>query len=125
MLTNNGDGTFTSLGASVTVGTGPIFVTAADLNGDGSPDLISANFGVGDGNTLTVLLNMDPSVLKIKIPERQHRARLVVSRLARLCVAGKNESRHRRLAERENPTGTNSVLISPATGNKFFRLRHP
>ena len=24
-----------------------------------------------------------------------------------------------------NPTGTNHVVITPATGTKFFRLRHP
>src|SRR5208282_135991 len=34
----------------------PISVTAADVNGDGMPDLIVANFG-GAGNTVSVLLN--------------------------------------------------------------------
>ncbi|MGQ0620777.1 MAG: FG-GAP-like repeat-containing protein [Panacagrimonas sp.] len=42
------------------VGTGPGFVTVGDLNGDGRPDLATANFGsldMGGGNTVSVLLN--------------------------------------------------------------------
>ncbi len=36
----------------------PISVTAADINGDGKPDLIVANYGSnGAGNTVSVLLN--------------------------------------------------------------------
>jgi len=57
VLTNNGSGAFTTA-QTVTVGFGvssnPIGVTAADVNGDGSVDLISANYGE---NTLTVLTN--------------------------------------------------------------------
>jgi uncharacterized protein (DUF2141 family) len=53
VLTNNGSGGFGS-NATLTVGTGPIDVAAADLNGDGQVDLISANI---TDNTLTVLTN--------------------------------------------------------------------
>ncbi len=53
VLTNNGVGSF-GFNATLTVGTNPWCVTAADVNGDGKMDLISAN--VRD-NTLTVLTN--------------------------------------------------------------------
>jgi hypothetical protein len=53
VLTNNGDGTFT-LSATLSVGLSPSTVIAADIDGDGNLDLISANV---DDNTLTVLTN--------------------------------------------------------------------
>ncbi len=56
VLTNTGGGNFL-LSSSPTVGSKPYSVTAADVNGDGKLDLISANFGIGTGNTLTVLTN--------------------------------------------------------------------
>jgi hypothetical protein len=53
VLTNNGFGVFGS-NATLTVGSQPVSVIAADVNGDGRVDLISANSG---DNTLTVLTN--------------------------------------------------------------------
>ncbi len=53
VLTNNGSGGFV-LAATPVVGSNPNFVATADVNGDGSVDLISANLSA---NTLTVLLN--------------------------------------------------------------------
>ncbi len=53
VLTNNGSGGFV-LSSSPGVGNNPWSVTAADVNGDGKVDLISANYS---STTLTVLTN--------------------------------------------------------------------
>jgi hypothetical protein len=53
VLTNNGTGGFV-LAASPSVGNGPVAVVAADVNGDGKLDLISANVW---SSTLSVLTN--------------------------------------------------------------------
>ncbi len=53
VLTNNGSGGFV-LASSPAVGDNPQSVVAADVNGDGKVDLISANYG---NNTLSVLTN--------------------------------------------------------------------
>jgi hypothetical protein len=53
VLTNNGSGIFGS-NATYSVGNGPRCVVAADVNGDGKLDLISANFS---DSTVTVLTN--------------------------------------------------------------------
>ena len=55
VLTNNGQGGFVTASSPGTgSGTGPFAVAVADVNGDGKPDLISANYNTG---TLTVLTN--------------------------------------------------------------------
>jgi hypothetical protein len=53
VLTNNGKGVF-GFNARLAVGKAPIWITAADVNGDGYMDLITAN---NETNTLTVLTN--------------------------------------------------------------------
>ncbi|HWX38627.1 MAG TPA: FG-GAP-like repeat-containing protein, partial [Candidatus Sulfotelmatobacter sp.] len=53
VLLGNGDGTF-STPASLPTGNGPVALAAADLNGDGTTDLVTAN---NASNTVTVTLN--------------------------------------------------------------------
>jgi Bacterial Ig-like domain (group 3)/FG-GAP-like repeat len=53
ILLGNGDGTFTAANANPATGAGPASVTAADLNGDGKPDLAVANSA---DSTITILL---------------------------------------------------------------------
>ncbi|MDB6057127.1 MAG: repeat protein [Verrucomicrobiales bacterium] len=61
LLTNNGAGGFVLEPLPVYVGRGPYSTIAADVSGDGRPDLICANFGT---NTLSVLFN-SPTVTGI------------------------------------------------------------
>jgi hypothetical protein len=57
VLPGVGDGTFLSA-RTYTVGSGPSDLAATDLNRDGFPDLITANYGnAGNGNEISVLLN--------------------------------------------------------------------
>jgi len=58
ILTNGGNFFFTN-SATLPVGFIPSCVAATDINGDGSIDLVCANYGdsCGDGNTLTVFTN--------------------------------------------------------------------
>jgi FG-GAP-like repeat/FG-GAP repeat len=53
VLLGNGDGTFTPTPTTLTVGSIPSTVSVADFNGDGKPDLVTANAG---SNTVSVLL---------------------------------------------------------------------
>ena len=53
VLLGKGDGTFTPASVSPTTGSIPYSVKFADFNGDGKPDLVTANAG---SNTVTVLL---------------------------------------------------------------------
>ena len=52
VLTNNGSGGFV-FASTLLVDTGPVSVIAADVNGDGKVDLISANFNVSSLSVLT------------------------------------------------------------------------
>ena len=56
VLTNNGAGGFASAALLIT-GTNPICATAADINGDGWPDLITANAGNFSQTSLSIFTN--------------------------------------------------------------------
>ncbi|HWY78032.1 MAG TPA: FG-GAP-like repeat-containing protein, partial [Verrucomicrobiae bacterium] len=106
VLTNNGAGGFGS-NATLTVGLSPTCVIAADVNGDGKPDLITANYGT---NTLTVLTNNGnggfslSATVKVGISPTQ-----VIA--ADLIGNGKQD-----LVCANNGTNTLSVLINNGNG---------
>ncbi|HSY17841.1 MAG TPA: VCBS repeat-containing protein [Candidatus Acidoferrales bacterium] len=56
IFTNDGRGGF-NLASTANPGGAPSSIAAADINGDGMVDLITANFNNGNGNTLSVLTN--------------------------------------------------------------------
>jgi len=53
ILLGNGDGTFTSTATNPVTGIAPTSIVTGDFNGDGIPDLATANY---NGNSVTVLL---------------------------------------------------------------------
>ena len=55
MIPGNGDGTF-GAPRSYPAGNAPLFVVAADFNGDGGPDIAVSNIGAGSGNTVSIFL---------------------------------------------------------------------
>ena len=105
ILTNNGQGAFISNAAPV-VGVDPSCVIAADVNGDGSLDLISANSGPlgSPGNTLTVLTNNGHGTFKLN-------ATLTVGR-APVCV----------VAADVNGDGSLAMISANAAGNTLTVL---
>ncbi len=133
VLTNNGSGGF-GTGAILSVGVAgsePNSVAAADVNGDGKPDLISANFGTG---TLSVLVNetifplvapslaislTGPNTVVVSWPSSA--AGFVLQQNSDLTTMNWPD-----FSGTVNTNGTTkSVTISPATNNLFFRLFHP
>lgn len=122
VLTNNGDGTFTASSTN-TVGNNLVFVTAADVNGDGEPDLITANPG---DNNLAVLLNPTaPPVMKIRFANPNTALLSWLPTWPGYLLQQNTNLATTNWSTVSNPSGTNHVSISPATGKNFFRLRHP
>ena len=133
VLTNNGSGGFGSH-ATLTVGfiagSYPQFVVAADLNGDGLPDLVSANYydnslsvllngaGAPDSPSLTISLTNSHTVV-ISWPSPSDG--FVLQQNSNLTTMNWLEFS----GTINTNTTTKSATISPATNNLFFRLRHP
>lgn len=71
VLLGNGDGTFQAH-ADFPTGAFPNSVAIGDLDGDGKPDLAVANFGLGVGNTVSVLLGNGNGTFRAKTVDVAH-----------------------------------------------------
>jgi len=139
VFTNNGSGIIAS-NANYSIGSHPgnnypVDVVAADLNNDGKPDLISANFF---DNTLSVLTNgmmfPAPTVTPTLVIKSSNIGWLISWPSA---SAGWSLQQNQDLANKIwlpsgqvgygiADDGTNkSLAIAAPTGNSFFRLLHP
>jgi PKD repeat protein len=125
VLTNNGSGVF-GYNATLNVGNGPDSLVAADINGDGKLDLICAN---NLDNTLTVLFSTGVFTTPLTI---SYLGNSVV--VSWLNAGSYTLQQNSNLATRSWTTsaysitttnGTNSITITPPTGNLFFRLVNP
>jgi hypothetical protein len=136
MLTNNGSGGFGPY-ASITTdsqfddNSSPTFITAADVNSDGKPDLLVTTLS----GTLTVLINTivfpQPSVPitlntafsgpnKLILSWSSTAANIVIQTNGNLAGANWGTASY----PVSITNGTNqSVTITPASGNLFFRLK--
>jgi hypothetical protein len=121
VMTNNGAGGF-AISPAPYVGDGPNCIVAADVNGDGNPDLITANHL---GNTLSVLINVpkltgdwSTNGLTVSWPSLFEKWMLEKSS----DVTATNWS----VANGVAGDGTNeSLTISTSAGSSFFRLVYP
>jgi hypothetical protein len=136
MLTNNGSGNF-GLYATITVdsqfddNTTPTFITAADVNNDGRPDLMVTSLS----GALTVLINT------IEFPAPSTPLKLGATFIGpnNLVISWSSPATNIVVQTNSNLTGTNwgtasyaiatssgtnhSVTIPPTPGNLFFRLK--
>jgi uncharacterized protein (DUF2141 family) len=134
VFTNDGSGNFT-FAASPNVGVRPYCVIAADVNGDGRMDLISAN---ANDDTLTVLTNatiFSPPTFTPPLTINSLGLGMQVSwpsvspgwsleQNSDLTTANWGPSGYNGWSIADN--GTNKSLTMPSSsGNLFFRLLHP
>jgi hypothetical protein len=134
VLTNNGSGGFV-LACSLSVGRSSDSVTAADVNGDGKVDLISAN---ELDHTLSVLINTStfppPTFTPPLTINRSDNSVLVswpsasagwsLQQNSDLTAANWSPSGYSGQGISDNGTNKSLTVLLPA-GNLFFRLLHP
>ena len=102
------DGSFTASGQSFAVGTNPHRLTVADVNGDGKPDLVAANYGSG---TVSVLLGNGNGTFAGAADLRRRRAARAPWRSADLNGDGKPD-----LAVANYSSNSVSVLLGNGNG---------
>jgi microcystin-dependent protein len=107
VLTNGGKYAF-GPAVNYTVGNGPVYVTAADVNGDSKPDLISANYTDG---TLSVLTNNGGGGFS---PAGTYKAG---SNVWSVTVADVNNDARPDLISANSGTNTLSVYTNDGSGN--------
>lgn len=121
IFTNNGFGLCPNPQV-VQVGEGPNCVAAADLNGDGQLDLVTANHLVG---TLSVLISVPELTIKpagsgVSVMWPSAWTNWVLSQSADLMSTNWSLS-----SGISDDTTNKSLFIERPTGNLFFRLAHP
>jgi len=135
VLTNNGSGGFGS-NSTYNVGNNPISVVAADVNGDGKLDLICAN-NTSPG-TLSVLINTSiiPPPTSTPSPALKRSGNGMLVSWPSASAGWSLQQRPDLTTGSWSPSGYNgygisddgtnkSLIITPPTGNLFFRLLHP
>ena len=130
VLVNDGNGYF-ELASNFHVEMAPVSIAAADINGDGKPDLIVAN--LGEYSLLTVLTNatifpITPPVLGMRLSSHD----LVFSWptngpvfTLQQCDSCDSTNWMDMTNAITLVEGKNQVILSPMNGNSFFRLKSP
>ena len=122
IFTNDGSGAF-GLNVTLNVGSYPFAVAAADVNGDGRLDLITANF---DANNLSVLFNVP--YLDIGGPANGGTLAWPYP-FSGYVLQQNTDLGTTNWVDTTNTVnfigGRNQVTLPPPAGDDFFRLMHP
>jgi hypothetical protein len=134
VLTNNGSGGF-GFYATLAVGNHPRSIASADVNGDGKLDLISANDFT---NTLSVLMNtsifppptftptlaINPSSNSMTVSWPSVSPGWSLQQNPDLATSSWSPSGYSGYPIADDGKNKN-LIVTPPTGNLFFRLLHP
>jgi hypothetical protein len=126
IFTNNGTGVF-GLNETLVAGSIPTWIVSADVNNDGLPDLITANDG---NNTLSILTQVIVGQPLLAIYSTGANSVLTWSSFSTGFVLQTNAdltttnwSNVGATITVNNGTNQSATIISPTSGNLFFRLK--